>query len=217
MVASEGICLENISFRIGEFAIEDLSLSIGDGEYFVLTGPNGSGKTILVKLIAGLLHPVSGRFRLRSRPVTHLPPWERNVGYVPQDGVLFPNMPVRGNIAHGLAVRGAGRKDVSAAIGEIASLLGIDGLLGRAIGGLSGGEKQKVALARALVFKPAVLLLDEPLSAIDEEVRDVLCGILRKVQRETGVTTLHVAHSRSEMDLVADRVGVLVGGRLRNM
>lgn len=174
MVASEGIRVDKISFGIGSFAMKDLSLHVGQGEYFVLTGPNGSGKTILIKLIAGLLKPESGEITLGSRPVTHLPPWERNVGYVPQDGVLFPNMTVRENIGFGMTVRGADAETTTSAVAEIAALITVEGLLDRTVDGLSGGERQKVALARALVFKPAVLLLDEPLSAIDEEVRDAL-------------------------------------------
>ena len=212
----EGICLENVSFTIGSFTMHDVSLSIPEGEYFVLTGPNGAGKTIMIKLIAGLLKPKSGEIRLLTRTMTHLPPWERNVGYVPQDGVLFPNRTVRGNIEFGLEVRGMDREAVEAGVGEAADLIGIGNLLDRTTDGLSGGERQKVALARALAFRPSVLLLDEPISAIHEDTRDALCGVLRTVQRETGVTALHVAHSRAETELVADRVGVLIDGRFQD-
>jgi len=217
MVEDEGIRLQDVSFRIGEFAIENLSFAVRSGEHFVLTGPNGAGKTVVVKLIAGLFQPTAGLILINGRPVTDLPPWGRNIGYVPQDGVLFPNRTVRENIGFGLEVRHRGRRAIHNEVKRAASMMDIEHLLDRMPRGLSGGERQKVSLARALVFKPSVLLLDEPVSAIDEEARDGLCRNLRSIQREAGVTTLHVSHNRKETALVADRVGVLVDGNLREM
>ena len=217
MVEDGGVRLECVSFRIGEFALKDLSLGIRKGEYFVLTGPNGAGKTIMVKLIAGLLQPSAGTISINGQSVADLPPWKRNIGYVPQDGVLFPNRSVRGNIQFGLEVRREGKDEAREAVERTANMLGIGHLLERATGGLSGGERQKVSLARALVLKPSLLLLDEPLSAIDEEMRDSLCDELRAIQRRLGITTVHVSHNRRETELVADRVGVLTGGTIADI
>jgi len=217
VVTDSGIKLEHLSFSVGDFAIEDLCLSIRRGEYFVLTGPNGAGKTVLVKLIAGLHVPASGTIRVNGRSITDLPPWKRNIGYVPQDGVLFPNRTVRENIRFGLEVRRLDKNTMSREVACVASMLGIAHLMDRRIEGLSGGEKQKVSLARGLAFKPSLLLLDEPASAVDEDARDAICHQLRNIQRRLGVTTMHVSHNRRETRLVADRVGVLIGGRLREV
>ncbi len=212
MVDEPGIRLESIGFRIGEFALEDICLEVRGGEYFVLTGPNGAGKTVLVKLIAGLHSPDSGEILIRGERVTEVPPWQRGAGYVPQDYSLFPNLTVERNIAFGLEVRHAEKATIAREVGRTAELLGVSHLLHRMPKGLSGGERQKVALARALVLKPAVLLLDEPVSAVDEESRDAICAELKKIQRRTHVTTVHVSHNRREAELVADRIGVLKGG-----
>jgi len=217
VVEGGGIKLEGVSFGIGGFTIEDLSLSIRDGEYFVLTGPNGAGKTILIKLIAGLLRPADGEIKVRGAPITGLPPWERNIGYVPQDGVLFPNRSVCRNIRFGLEVRGQGKDQMRQAVERAADMLAIGHLLDRMPAGLSGGECQKVSLARALVLKPELLLLDEPLSAIDEDARDALCRELLAIQHETAITTIHVSHNRKEIELVADRAAVLKDGKITDI
>ncbi len=217
MVNPSGIKAANLSFRIGDFAMNGLSLDIRRGEYFVLTGPNGAGKTILIKLISGLLSPEAGEISIHGQAVMALPPWKRNIGYVPQAGLLFPNRTVAQNIGFGLEVRRAGRKLLETEIARVAAALKIEYLLSRTIEGLSGGERQKVALGRALAINPAVLLLDEPVSSIDEEARDALCGELKRIQRELGITTLHVSHNRHETELVADRVGVLDAGTLKSV
>ena len=212
---SGGIRIEKLSFRIGEFELKDVSLEVAEGEYFVLTGPNGAGKTVLMKLIAGLYGPDAGEVYIKGERMTETPPWERNIGYVPQEYALFPNRTVERNIAFGLEVRKVEKEAIKEKVRADADLLGISHLLGRIPNGLSGGEQQKVALARALAVRPAVLLLDEPVSAIDEENRDAICGELKGLQRETGITTIHVAHNRREAELVADRVGVLKDGAVR--
>lgn len=209
-----GIQLDRLCFRIGDFSMENVSLEIDEGEYFVLTGPNGAGKTVLIRLIAGLYLPASGAVRIQSRPVTDLPPWRRGVGYVPQDGVLFPNRTVRQNIQFGLEVRGERRRTMHEEVRKTAEMLHVEHLLERSVDGLSGGETQKVSLARALVLRPSLLLLDEPVSAIDETARDDVCHRLRAIQRDLDITTLHVSHNRRETELVADRVGLLRDGRL---
>ena len=212
-----GIEVADLCFGIGQFRMQGLSLRVRRGEYFVLTGPNGAGKSLLVKLIAGLHSPQSGELRIAERDVTQLPPWRRNIGYVPQEGLLFPNRSVESNIGFALEVRGMGRARVRQAVRELSQTLKVAHLLDRTCQGLSGGERQRVALARALVHRPEVLLLDEPVSAIDEASRDQLCRELRAIQRATGITVLHVSHNQRETELVADRVGRLAGGRLEGI
>ena len=214
MVNHCGIELHDVCFRIGQFAMEKLSLQIPEGQYFVLTGPNGAGKSILIRLIAGLLRPTAGSIAIRGKLVTELPPWQRQVGYVPQDGVLFPHRTVADNIAFGLEVRGMRRGHRRTAVAAVAEQLGITELLGRKPVGLSGGEQQKVSIARALVYKPSALLLDEPVCSVDEQSRDALCLELKKLQRTYGVTAIHVSHNQRETELVAERVGYLQAGRI---
>lgn len=211
-MTGSGIRLDGVAFRIGEFELNNVSLEVAEGEYFVLTGPNGAGKTVLLKLIAGLYGPDAGEVYIKGERTTETPPWERNIGYVPQEYALFPNRTVERNIAFGLEVRKVEKETIKEKVRSDADLLGISHLLDRMPKGLSGGEQQKVALARALALRPAVLLLDEPVSAIDEESRDAICGELKALQQRTRITTVHVAHNRREAELVADRVGVLKDG-----
>lgn len=198
--------VERIGFCIGRFNLADFSLEVRKGEYAVLTGMNGSGKTILIKLIAGLFRPDSGLIRLAGERVNDVSPWKRNIGYVPQEGLLFPVRSVRENIRFGLEVRRLAHSRIQERVAHVAQLLKVVHLLDRPVHGLSGGERQRVALARALAFEPDVLLLDEPVSAIDEGSRDELCGELKRIQSALGITVLHVAHSQREIELVADRV-----------
>lgn len=213
MVGLSGIQLENVSFCIGDFVLHDISLDIAAGEYFVLMGPNGAGKTILIKLIAGILCPDTGSVRIGGEDVTSVPPWLRNVGYLPQDYALFPHRSVFGNVAFGLEVRGLAGNDIAQKVEDTARMLGIPHLLKRMPDTLSGGEAQKVALARALIMNPRVLLLDEPVSAIDEENRAVVCRELKGIQERLGVTTVHVSHSRTEAEIVGGRIMRLDAGR----
>ena len=216
MVEQPGICVKNLLFRIGDFSIRNLSFEIRNAEYYVLTGPNGAGKTILVKLLSGLLRPEGGEIWIQGQAITDLPPWKRNIGYVPQEGLLFPNYSVAKNIDFGLRMRHATAKYRNQEVVRVAKLLRIEHLLERGTKGLSGGEQQKVALARVLVLNPSLLLLDEPVSAIDEKTHDPLCKELKRIQTELKITTLHVSHSPRETALVADRVGVLENGVLRD-
>ena len=163
---------EEISYRIGTFQFQGLSLEIGKGEYFVLLGPPGSGKTIFLECLCGLKKIESGRIYIDEREVTRNEPRTRGIGYVPQDYALFPHLSVEQNIAFGLRAHGYAEAKVT----QTADLLGIRHLLSRSIDGLSGGEKQRVALARALVLKPKILLLDEPVCALDEVTRQEVCG-----------------------------------------
>lgn len=214
---ASGLSIRNLQFAAGTFAFESLSLDIARGEYFVLTGPNGSGKTLLLKLVAGLYRPLSGDIVLDGTSLLDVPPWHRRIGYVPQDGLLFPHLTVLKNIMFGLSVRGVSRSEAQQKAHAMAEMLGIVPLLTRMPQGLSGGEQQKVSLARALVIDPAILLLDEPTSAIAEAARDNLCHELRSLQQRLGITTLHVSHNSRETELVADRMAVLNAGRLESV
>jgi ABC-type sugar transport system ATPase subunit len=209
------IAIDNLHLHAGAFALEGLSLAVATGEYAVLMGKTGCGKTTLLEAICGLRRVRSGRIVLLGRDVTHLRPAERGVGYVPQDLALFPTLRVRDHLAFALQVRRRPDAEIAARVDEMAGLLGIAGLLERYPQGLSGGEAQRVALGRALAFHPRVLLLDEPLSALDEDTRGGMVELLRDVQRRTGVTTLHVTHSVTEARRLADRLFVLQGGVLR--
>ncbi|NCO36472.1 MAG: hypothetical protein AUJ92_16280 [Armatimonadetes bacterium CG2_30_59_28] len=205
---------ENLTIRLGEFHLQRINLHVQAGEHFVLLGPTGAGKTVLIECIAGMHHPQSGNVFLDDEDVTTKRLEERGIGYVPQDYALFPNMTVENNIAFGLRIRKASAEEVAQRVKELTDLLHIDSLLQRYPLTLSGGEKQRVALARALAVRPRLLLLDEPLAAVDESTRDRLCGELKEIQRHTGVTVIHVSHNFEETLAVADSVGILHNGHL---
>jgi ABC-type sugar transport system ATPase subunit len=200
------IAVEGLSIRQGTFALDGVSFHIPTGEYAVLMGPTGSGKTSLLETIAGLRHPAAGRVLLGNHDMTHLPPAVRNVGYVPQDAVLFKTMSVWENIAFALTVRKMPQAEIERRVRELAELLGLTSILSRQAVGLSGGEAQRVALGRALAFRPQVLLLDEPFNAVDEATRDRLVELLRGVREERTMTMLHVTHSSSEAEQLGERI-----------
>jgi len=206
--------LDNLAIRCGSFAIADVSLNIAQGTYAVLMGGTGQGKTTILETICGLRPLASGRVILDGIDVSRLKPADRNVGYVPQDLALFPTMTVREHLEFALRIRRCTEPLIRERVAELADVLGIGPLLARGMQGLSGGEAQRVALGRALSFRPRVMLLDEPLNALDERTRDKLCELLRTIQRTHGLTTLHVTHSRAEARQVADRLIVLEAGRL---
>jgi ABC-type sugar transport system ATPase subunit len=211
------IQLDDLALRAGSFSLAGLSLTVAAGEYAVLMGKTGCGKTSLLEAICGLRPPSAGRIILLGRDVTRLRPAERGVGYVPQDLALFPTLSVRDHLAFSLVVRRWPGAQIAERVGELADLLGIAHLLDRYPLGLSGGEAQRVALGRALAFHPPILLLDEPLSALDEATRGDMVELLRSVQRRTGVTTLHVTHSLTEARRLADRLFLLDEAGLREV
>jgi ABC-type sugar transport system ATPase subunit len=208
------IRLEKIAWRAGGFALEGISFTVPEGCYGVLMGRTGGGKTSLLEIICGLRRPAAGSVWLGGREVTHLPPGGRGLGYVPQDGALFPTLTVREHLGFALRVRRRPAGEIARRVEELAGALGIAPLLNRRPDGLSGGERQRVALGRALAARPRVLLLDEPLSALDDDTREPLADLLRRVQRETGITVLHVTHRRSEAARLADALFRLDAGRV---
>ena len=206
------IRVENISWSAGTFALSGVSFTVPQGSYAVLMGRSGSGKTSLLELLCGLRFPSSGAIWIGDREITNLTPGERSIGYVPQDGALFPTMTVRENIGFAPRIRGESGPGSRAAVESLAERLGIAGVLDRKPQHLSGGERQRVALARALAATPTVLVLDEPLSALDEELREDLARLLKEIQRDLKLTTLHVTHHRQEAAQLADHVLRLENG-----
>jgi ABC-type sugar transport system ATPase subunit len=198
--------VQHITVKAGDFELRDLSLTVPEGKYGVLMGKTGSGKTTLLEAIIGLRRVQAGRIVLAGRDVTRLRPSLRAVGYVPQDGALFSRMTVRDHLAFALEVRGAKHAAIRRRVDELADLLGIRPLLNRTPRNLSGGERQRVALGRALSFSPRILLLDEPLSALDEETRHQTYDLLTRIHRSAGATALHVTHSQNEADRLGDCV-----------
>lgn len=197
------IQLQGVALRQGDFLLRGIDLEVPSGEYAVLMGRTGSGKTTLLEAIAGLVPPTEGMVLLMGRDVTRLPPAARGIGYVPQDAALFPNLTVEEHLEFGPRFQGWSRPDRRRRIGELASELGLAALLTRTPRGLSGGERQRVALGRAIASRPEVLLLDEPLSALDEQTRAEACDLLETVARD--LTALHVTHASSEAERLGDR------------
>jgi ABC-type sugar transport system ATPase subunit len=206
------IVVENLAVRAGAFVLNGVTFRVETGQYAVLMGKTGCGKTTLLEAVAGLKPVRAGRVLLMGHDVTRLKAAERGVGYLPQDLALFPTLTVREHLEFALHLRRWTRDAVAARVAELAALLGVGGLLDRRPEGLSGGEAQRVALGRALSFRPRVLLLDEPLSALDDETRQEMYDLLRSVQRQTGVTALHVTHNRGEAKALADRLFLLRDG-----
>ncbi|QOV89738.1 ABC transporter ATP-binding protein [Humisphaera borealis] len=209
------ISLQQIAVRAGVFALDDVSFVVPSGAYGVLMGPTGSGKTTLIEVICGLRKPAGGRVLVNDIDVTREPPGNRGIGYVPQDGAMFPTMTVREQIGFALRIRRLPRTEIDRRVDELSARLGVAHLLDRRPAGLSGGERQRVALGRALACRPAVLLLDEPLSALDETMRTGMRDLLKSVQRDFGASILHVTHDRSEAAALADVLFILSDGRVQ--
>lgn len=197
--------LQNVMITAGQFAVKDVSLQIDAGDYAVLMGQTGQGKTTILEAICGLRNVAAGRILIRDQDVTDWSPADRETGFVPQDLALFPTHTVEEHLQFALQLRKLPPKQVKVRVEEMAEVLGIQHLLKRKPQGLSGGESQRVALGRALSFRPSVLLLDEPFSALDESTRGQMHSLLRRVTQATGVTTLHITHSNSEAEALANR------------
>jgi molybdopterin-binding protein len=206
--------VKELSVDLGEFVLKDITLNIEEGEYFIILGPTGAGKTVLLESIAGLYPIKSGEIWLRGKEVTRVEPEKRRVSIVYQDHVLFPHLSVKDNIIFGLRMNKATKDERKDRLNWVAELLGISALLHRRPDTLSGGEKQKVALARAIVTQPELLLVDEPLSALDPETRESVQQELRQLHRALGITVLHVTHDFEEAIALGDRIAVIGEGCL---
>jgi len=209
------IDLHNLSLQAGSFSLQKINLQIPAGAYAVLMGGTGQGKTSLLEVICGLKPVMSGSVRLAGQDVTRWKPADRGIGYVPQDLALFPTISVRGHLEFALMLRNWSTIAKHERVAQLAGMLGIEHLLSRSVQHLSGGEAQRVAIGRAISFEPRVLLMDEPLNALDETTRDRLCQLLRTLHSQIKLTTLHITHSRSEARQVADKFYLLTGGVLQ--
>ena len=204
--------LKNVTIHAADFALNDVSFVVQDGQYAIMMGRTGRGKTTILESICGLRSVSAGAILVDGVDVTDWLPGDRQIGYVPQDLALFPTFTVREHLEFALRLRRDSAKAIAERTSELSEVLGIAHLLDRGTQGLSGGEAQRIALGRALSFRPSVLLLDEPLSALDEDTRGEMHQLLRDIQKDTGVTTLHVTHSKEEAEALADRQLVLADG-----
>jgi putrescine transport system ATP-binding protein len=213
-----GILLERLTRRYGPVAAVDrVDLAIGEGEFFALVGPSGCGKTSLLRLIAGLDRADAGTIRIGDLDATDLPPWSRPVNTVFQSYALFPHLSVAANVAYGLVREGMARASIAARVAEMLDLVQLAGLEDRKPHQLSGGQRQRVALARALAKLPRVLLLDEPMAALDQGLRDATRRQLLALQRRLGITFVLVTHDQEEALAVADRLAVMRAGRIAQL
>jgi putative spermidine/putrescine transport system ATP-binding protein len=198
-------------------AVDTVDLTVGDGEFFTLLGPSGSGKTTTLRIIAGFEQPDEGRVMLGGEDITNEPPYSRDVNTVFQDYALFPHMTVAENVGYGLKVKGVGRSGRRAQVEEVLRMVRLDAFGERKPVQLSGGQRQRVALARSIVNRPKVLLLDEPLGALDLKLRQEMQVFLKSLQRELGMTFLYVTHDQEEALTMSDHVAVFNEGKIEQM
>ena len=206
--------VRGLHVKAGDFDVRVEELRVGEGEYGIIMGPSGAGKTVLLETIMGFWRPLEGRIVVDGVDVTELPPERRGLSFVPQDYALWPHLTVFENIAYGLRARHVPEGEVRRRVLEVSEVMGIKHLLKRDPRTLSGGEMQRVALARALVVEPKAVLLDEPLSSLDARTRESVKGFLKELHRRLRFTALHVTHDPIEAAELGDRVAVMVGGRI---
>ncbi len=198
----------------GKVVADRIDLTVRRGEFFTLLGPSGSGKSTLLRIVAGLEAAETGQVRIAGQDVAGVAPWNRNLGMVFQQYAVFPHMSVAANVGYGLKVRGHGRRETDARVEALLAMVGLQGMEAKNTSLLSGGEQQRVALARALAPEPAILLLDEPLSALDEKIRREMQGELKRIQRSTGTTFIYVTHDQEEALAMSDRIAILNHGKV---
>lgn len=210
--------VDQLKKKFGDFAaVNDCSFHAGDGELLTLLGPSGCGKTTLLRMIAGLLVPDSGKIIMGENEVTTLPPQKRNTAMVFQHYALFPNLTVHDNVAFGLKAAKAPKAVITQKVQQALELVELTGYESRRIDELSGGQRQRVALARALAIEPAILLLDEPLSNLDEALRQSMRQSIRSIQQSLGITTIYVTHDQEEAMSISDRIAVMEKGIIRQI
>ena len=212
------VTFEKVVKRYGDFtALQSLDLKIDEGEFLTLLGPSGCGKTTTLRLIAGFIAPSEGQIFLGDAEITHLAPQDRNVGMVFQDYALFPHMTVAENIAFGLTERRVDKQTVDARVKELLELIELPGIAERYPAQISGGQRQRIAVARAVAYAPRVLLMDEPLGALDLKLRETMQVELRRIQQELGITAVYVTHDQSEAMNMSDRIAVMNHGILEQV
>ena len=210
--------VENLSVNLGEFHLKDINLEIEKGEYVVLIGPTGSGKSVLLETIIGFYQPESGTITLDGEVLNDVAPENRKIGIVYQDHVLFPNMDVYDNIAYGLKRdKSLSKEDIDKKVNDMAEIMGISHILHRDVLTLSGGESQRTALARALIVGPEIILMDEPFSALDVSTQAKLTSLIKDIGNEYKTTFLHVTHNFNDVWNLADKVGVMKNGILHQI
>jgi putative spermidine/putrescine transport system ATP-binding protein len=211
-----GLVLEGISKRFNSVAaVDHVDLSVPNGTFVCMLGPSGCGKTTLLRTIAGLEEPTSGRILIDGKDITKVPAHQRDFGMVFQSLALFPHLNVGENVAYPLRIRGVGKADQSRRVEELLALVDLRGFTDRPVSKLSGGQRQRVAIARALALSPKLFLLDEPLSALDAKLREAMQVELRKLQQRLGITTIVVTHDQREAMTMADLVVVMGNGRIQ--
>lgn len=218
-MASSGLIVRDLTKRFGTdetaaAAVSEVTFEVGFSEFFTMLGPSGCGKTTTLRMIAGLEAVTSGQITLNGKDYTRVPARHRNIGMVFQSYALFPHLTVFENVAYGLQVRNIRQKEIADRVGETLQLLGLESLAARLPSRLSGGQQQRVSLARALVYRPEVLLLDEPLANLDAKLRVQMREEVRRVQRALGIMVIYVTHDQEEAMAVSDRIGVFNQGRL---
>jgi len=211
------IGLIDVSITLDDFSLNKINIEVQSGEFFTIMGPTGAGKTIILELIAGLYVPETGKVVINGNDAINIPPEKREIGFVYQDYALFPHLNVYKNITFGLKLRKISSLIAKEGVKILADMLNIGHLLERFPGTLSGGEQQRVSLARALIMKPKILLMDEPLSAVDPSTRRMLCKLLKEVHKKYQCTVVHVTHDFNEASLLADRIGVILDGEVRQI
>lgn len=217
-VKTGGIALHNLQKRYGgATAVDQVSLSVSPGEFISLLGPSGSGKTTTLMMIAGFEMPDSGRVLLDDKDITRLPPHRRELGVIFQNYALFPHMTVAENVAYSLRMRRVGKAEVEDRVRRVLDQVHLGALASRYPHQMSGGQQQRVAIARALVFNPPVLLLDEPLGALDKKLRQHLRNEIKTLHKEVGKTMIYVTHDQDEALAMSDRVAVMHEGRIRQV
>lgn len=198
-------------------AVSDIDLELAQGEFFALLGPSGCGKTTTLRMVGGFELPTEGRIWLGGRDVTSLPPYRRDVNTVFQSYALFPHLTITDNVAFGLKRKGVPAREIAGRVAKMLDLVGLDGFGKRRPHQLSGGQQQRVALARALVNEPKVLLLDEPMGALDAKIRKTMQVELKRIQQEVNITFLYVTHDQNEAMSMADRLAVMNGGHIEDV
>lgn len=218
MTEAPYLSINGISKSFGPMqVVRNADIEVGRGEFVSFLGPSGCGKTTILRMVAGFETPSTGSISIDGRDITYLKPSQRNIGMVFQSYALFPNLTVAGNIGFGLRVAGAGRAEIDQRVKEMLALIGLPQLADRFPWQLSGGQQQRVALARAIAPRPSVLLLDEPLSALDAKIRVSLREEIRAIQQELGITTIFVTHDQEEALSMSDRVMVMYQGRIEQI
>ena len=218
MRRSGNLELINVTKYYGKtLAVKNISFKVNNGEFFTLLGPSGCGKTTILRIIAGILKQDSGKILLNGEDISNIPPYERRFGYVFQNYALFPHMTVFENVAFGLKIRKLSKEEIRERVQEALRMVKLEGYENRYPRELSGGEQQRVALARSIVLRPPILLLDEPLSNLDAKLREEMRAELKTLQRKLGVTTIYVTHDQLEALSMSDRVCVMSKGKIEQI